>query len=161
LPNDNIKLVNNVFSVTINEAPLNRIMGIISGGSNQRITNGLINNNLYYNNGKALSTNWGSDTEVKTLSFANDLSKVVADPLIETNLKLSNVTTPTWNGTIFAGGYDNIEQARVALAIKFAKPTSSTSPVYNTADALNMPKRDILYRLRDSNPDIGAYEWNE
>jgi hypothetical protein len=162
MPNKNITLSNNIFSVPHKSVRGEGQLGIIVGGRKEWLINGKIDNNLYYNSDMPLRE--GSEaTASDALTFSMDVHQIVGDPLLETDLSYGKVVTPAWNAAInrFAGTYTSIEQARVDLINRFGTPASTDSPAYQTADNANMPEKDALNKPRGGQKSVGAVEWQE
>jgi hypothetical protein len=159
LPNKDIALSNNIFSVPVKSPRGEGQLGIIAGGRKAWLLSGTIDNNLYYNCDMPLREGT-AETAADAFTFSMDIRQIVGDPLLETDLSYGNVLPPAWIPGLarFAGNYFTIEQARTGLVNKFGTPLSPDSPACNAADASNMPALDILHRPRGSQADVGAVE---
>lgn len=146
--NEDIYFYNNIWSDP------NGTMNDFSDGPQDQTTNGVLDNNLYWNGGNAIPV----DTSV--LNFTNDANAIVADPKLgdQTGLVL-----PRWhvaNGQ-FVSGNHTIREEFVRLATAYGRPAKG-SPAIDNATPSDMPKDDILGNLRANQglaPDIGAFEY--
>ncbi len=110
-----------------------------------------LNRNLYWNNGSSLPIyDW--------LNPAIDSSKIVANPLINTNQ--ANVILPVFDegSGMFISGSATIRQEFERL-VNFYGAIPQNSPARDAALISNMPIVDILGNLRDALPDIGSFEY--
>ena len=146
---ENIFIYNNIWT-----DPTGRML-FFSGGTSSYMRPGTskLSNNLFYNNDEPIEEKPNNCFTQKL-----DIKKIIADPMIEKNLK--NVRIPFWqfNQKKFADGSETIEEVRLKFINEYCKFQSNESPAINKADIMRMPIRDILFKKRDANPDIGAYE---
>jgi len=108
-------------------------------------------NNLFWNDGMALPAGG-------MLPPSMDASKVVGDPQLNPNH--AAIVLPRWDTTsmAFTSGSTTIREEFVRLVMGYGA-FPQTSAAVNAADASAMPPEDILGNLRDSKPDIGAFEY--
>ncbi len=150
--NENLVFTNNIYSdptgtmgsegfngVDLFDAPLDQTISAV------------LDNNLYYNGGKAVPVDNG-----QFLTLDDDLNAVVADPLL---LAPAGLTAPLWDGTRFADGSTTIREAFLRLVSDYALPAAG-SPAIDAANASTSASEDILGRVRGELPDLGAVESN-
>ena len=148
--NNNIRLSNNIWSdptasmgaegfngADVFESPL---------GSNDNV---IIDNNLYYNGGIAIPADTSQD-----VNLADDANALIADPKLPNQ---TNIILPVFSGTNFNGGFSSIREVFENFAINYAQP-SPDSIVINRGSISDTPTDDLLGRIRDSSPDVGAVE---
>jgi len=148
--NNNIKLANNIWSdpsasmgaegfigADVFESPI---------GSNNSV---LLSNNLYYNGGSAIPEDNAQD-----INLADDTNAILADPKLPGQ---NNIVLPTFNGTTFNGGLNNIRDVFESLAVSYGKPGQSSGAI-DQASSVDVPSEDLLGIARGNSPDIGAFE---
>ncbi len=111
----------------------------------------VLDNNQFWNGGNPLPS-----TESPPPSA--DQHRVEADPLLA-NVP-SDILLPVWDEQqhVFPSGNNTIRQELQRLVEAYAA-IAETSPAVNAAAPGQMPADDILGRIRDANPDIGAFEF--
>jgi hypothetical protein len=110
-----------------------------------------LDRNLFWNDGNALP---GAGAIVP----ADDVNRIVADPLLETNQQ--GIVLPKWDTTNhrFSSGSTTIREEFERLVEGYGA-LGAGSPAIDAADPAHAPADDILGRVRDGSPDLGAYEF--
>jgi hypothetical protein len=110
-----------------------------------------LNNNLYWNGGIDIPYDAN-----ELINYTDDSQRIIADPFFP---EQNNIFLPRWNPAtgIFADGSTTIRQAFERLVMSYGVPTED-SPVIDAADPNQSPSEDILGNVRDTSPDIGAFE---
>lgn len=142
-PNENVRFANNVWADST---------GTMDGFSSGVLadTAGLtLASNLYWNGGAPIP---GGDL---LSPLVDDPSPVVADPGLAPDQ--TGIVLPYWTGTAFVSGATDVRSEFVRLVTGFGS-TASTGPARGAADPTLSPVDDILGTLRDSDPDVGAFE---
>jgi hypothetical protein len=140
--NRSIRLINNIWSDPFGT------MEDLSDGEPKDTTGLLLNNNLYWNNGRPIPV----DTDVMN-SFM-DARGITANPLLASQ---TGLVLPNWRGTQFASGKKTIREEFERLVNTYGKPAAG-SPVIGAANAERSPENDILDAPRGAAPDIGAFQ---
>ncbi len=111
----------------------------------------VLDHNLYWNADQLLPST-GSVTP------DSDINRVIADPLFAQ--VPDNIVLPRWNEQegAFPSGSTSIAEEFLRLVEAYGA-IAPTSPARDVADPAHMPAQDIRGLPRDSNPDIGAYEY--
>ena len=148
--NNNIRLTNNIWSdptasmgaegfngADVFESPV---------GSNDSV---IIDNNLYYNGGSEIPADTNQD-----VNLADDLNALIADPKLPNQ---TNIILPVFSGNNFSGGFDSIREVFEDFALNYGEPAAD-SIVINRATSGDTPTDDLLGRIRDNDPDVGAVE---
>jgi hypothetical protein len=141
--NRNIRFRNNIWSDPTGT------MGTFSDGHRSSTIDLVLHNNLYWNGGARIPPG-------DLLSpLRHDARRVVRDPGLPTDQ--TSIVLPVWEGTAFLSGEPTIRGEFVRLVLAYgALPAGS--PAVGRALAAPAPPRDILGRLRDGQPDLGAFE---
>lgn len=148
--NQNIFFYNNIWS-----DPTGTMGAGLNGGNNQfssgdpsATKNLILDNNLYWNGGKAIPPG-------DVASPSQDTHRRVANPRLNTNQ--TNIVLPRWNGATFLSGKTTIRQEFIRLVNLYGK-IPANSPAIGKANPTFAPSTDILRRIRRT-PDLGAYEY--
>ena len=151
-PNDEIDFFANVWS-----DPTGTMGAGSGGGSNDfsdtplgETDNWQLDGNLYWNGGAALPFQAG-----ELINPSDDASAVTADPLLPSQ---AGLMLPRWTGSGFADGSATIREAFERLVTLYGTPAAG-SPTIDAADPARAPAEDVLGRLRDGSPDLGAVEF--
>jgi len=144
-PNDNIGIYNNIWSDPTGT------MADFSDTPKGETNHYVLDNNLYWNNGKAIPSD-PSDL----INFTDDKHRVVKDPRLPA---LGHITPPSWDASAkkFRDGSRDICAAFRSLVTRFATPGAG-SPAIHAGRANQSPADDILGRPRGKSPSIGAFE---
>jgi hypothetical protein len=110
-----------------------------------------LDRNLFWNDGNALP-------DAGAIVPADDVNRIVADPLLETNQQ--GIVLPKWDTTNhrFSSGSTTIREEFERLVEGYGA-LGAGSPAIDAADPAHAPADDILGRVRDGSPDLGAYEF--
>jgi hypothetical protein len=121
-----------------------------SDGAPSESVNVSLDRNLYWNGGAAIPPG-------DVLSpLVHDVRRLLGNPALNTNQ--AGIVLPRWTGTGFPSGSTRIRQEFERLvALYGALPAGS--PAIGQADPGLAPQDDILGRLRDGSPDLGAFEF--
>jgi hypothetical protein len=141
--NQNIGFWNNIWSDPTGT------MGTFSDGDRANTFDLVLDNNLYWNGGGRIP----SGDLVSPLR--HDARRVVRDPRLATDQ--ASVTLPVWDGAAFRSGQTSI-RAEFARLVRAYGAIPAGSPAVGRALRSAAPLRDILGRLRDRHPDLGAFE---
>jgi hypothetical protein len=152
-PNENIRFYNNIWSDptgsmgALRGTPYNDFSDTVPG----RTASFAINNNLYWNGGRAIPAK-----SEDLINYTNDARRLVADPGLGSP---GGVALPHWDpGTRrFGDGSRTIREAFVRLVEQYGAIPSS-SPAVNAGNEAYAPAEDILGNPRRGAPDLGAYE---
>ena len=146
-PTENLYFFNNIFS-----DPTGTMGNELIGGYGSLITSTfVIDNNLYWNNGNSLPSSG-------ILTPVDDVNSFEGDPLLE--IDHSGIVLPVWDNVThqFPSGSTTVREEFERLVNTYGVIGESSLAVGN-ADPSNMPADDILGNMRDSSPDIGAFEY--
>lgn len=151
MPNENLTFANNIWSDPTGT------MGVDLGGGNGEFSDGspsnsnnvLLTRNLYWNGTAPIPPG----ELVSPLS--DDILRVVADPLLNTNH--DTVILPRWTGNDFLSGNQSIRQEFERLVMQYGA-IPAASPAVDNALAQYAPHDDILGNRRRDVPDLGAFE---
>jgi hypothetical protein len=144
-PNDNIQLVNNIFS---DPTGTMERFATAPPGETARFT---LANNLYWNGGQALPQ---SDEDM--VQIGADATALNGDPLLADPAALP---LPIWNENSgqFGGGFSDIRSVFMQIVATYAVPQEDSFAL-DAADPAQASTEDILGRPRSGAPDVGAYE---
>jgi hypothetical protein len=120
-----------------------------SNGDLVDVSNLVLDNNLYWNGGRAIPP---GDL---VSPLVDDTRRVVANPLLNTNH--GGVVLPRWSGSSFLSGLSTIREEFLRLVLLYGM-ISTQSPAIGMADPRYTPSGDILGRPRPSIPSLGAVE---
>ena len=144
--NQNLLIVNNVWSDPTGT------MGNFSDGQPEESALLKLNNNAYWNGGKAVPETRILQSSV--LQPSMDKQNIQNDPKLPWP---KEVTLPHWNERSFWSGTTSFRQEFERLVKQFGVPAAGSSLV-GRAEPGMAPAEDILGRKRSGRPDIGAVQ---
>jgi len=134
-----------------NGADLNGRPNEFSDGDPAGVSNLVLENNLYWNQGEEIPPG-----ELVSPTI-DDPRMVISDPLI--NTMYDDLILPRWTGAGFESGSSYIRDEFVRLVMKYGSLPFS-SEALGIADPDYSPPDDILGRYRPLEPSMGAYDIN-
>ncbi len=152
-PNEEIHFYNNIWSDptgTMGAENPSRPNDFSDTPINQT-TSFQLSNNLYWNGGVDLPYDAN-----ELVNYTDDTQRIVEDPLFP---EQNDILLPRWdpNRNTFADGSSTIRQAFERLVMSYGVPAED-SPVIDAGDPAQSPSEDILGNVRDTVPDLGAFE---
>jgi len=143
--NQNIFFYNNIWSDPTGT------MEDFSDGMPSETSNAVLDSNLYFNGSAAFP----SDLDV--LQISDDANAVTANPLLGSQ---SSVVLPRWNSGAgqFVSGNTTIRDEFVRLVSLYGTIATGSGAI-DLADPAQAPAEDIFGNARDSQPDLGAFEF--
>ncbi|OGF50576.1 MAG: hypothetical protein A2231_10035 [Candidatus Firestonebacteria bacterium RIFOXYA2_FULL_40_8] len=148
LVNTDIYFYNNIWSDNTGT------MTDFADGTSVDSTNVIYKRNLYWNGGNSIP----GDGEAHFDGTSSDTGALVANPGL--NVNQSSVVLPKWSPSSgkFPSGNFTIRQEFERLVNAYGAITGG-SPAFNTAENINMPVEDILGNTRETQKDIGCFEY--
>ncbi len=144
-PNDNIQLVNNIFS-----DPTGTMDNFATAPTGETALF-VLGNNLYWNGGAPLPVNGEEMVQIGA-----DAAALEGDPRLNPPV---NLPLPVWDATLrqFGGGAGDIRAAFTQLVLAYAVPQAGSVAI-DQADPAQISGEDILGQVRTGAGDVGAYE---
>lgn len=148
-PNQNVAFYNNIWSDPTGTMGTEAFSGVDVFDAPPE-QNGLliVDTNLYFNGGGAIP----ADT-TQAIKVSDDSMATFGDPLLPDP---AGVVLPVWDGATFADGSSTVREAFLNLAASGQLGTASAA--IDAADPTTAARLDLLGRLRQGAPDLGAVE---